>query len=177
MDNQNTSNETKPCSQDIIKVLDKKNLIISILITIVGIATFAMTFMIEEQDGTLPLAFMTGGCAVALYGIFRCLGKSYKEVYKLTGSSIKEYSLYFEEKYLKTLQNGICNHEFPADATPIQSDNATVRLDILLSNDRQFAQLQLFHYENYIFHPVTDIYCYHSPDVVKVVDLIKRKKK
>lgn len=174
MENQTISNNARPNSQDIIKVLDKKNIFISVLSIIIGGAIFATTFTIQDKDSMLPLILMTVGCIIALYGIFRCLGKAYKNVYQLTGSSIKEYTLYFEEKHLKALQDGINTLDFSSEVKPLKDNNATVRLDILMSDDQQFAQLQLMKYENYVFHTATDIYCFHSPEVVKVIELMNR---
>ena len=55
-------------------------------------------------------------------------------------------------------------------------DNTTVRLDILMSEDKKFARLQLLKYENYIFHPATEVYYYPEAEARRIHALMKNSK-
>ncbi len=173
MENQTTQ---YPCGTDIIQKYDSKSIILSILLILTGIAVFSLTFIMDkENESIVPLLLMACGCALTLYGIIRILGKSTRTVYAPTGSSLKEHQLYFAPEHLKALQSGLAVNHIPTEIKQAAFENTTVRMDVLLSEDKQFARLQLMHYENYIFHPVTEVLYYNSPQSEQIHDWIKKR--
>ena len=102
---------------------------------------------------------------------------SSRTVYAPTGSTIKEYHLYYSPEHFDTLQHIIGANGVPECIPVSQADNTTVRLDILMSEDKKFARLQLLKYENYIFHPATDMFFYSTPEAGRIHELITNHRK
>ena len=46
-----------------------------------------------------------------------------------------------------------------------------------MSEDKKFARLQLLKYENYIFHPATDMFFYSTPEAGRIHELITNHRK
>ena len=111
-------------------------------------------------------------------GVFiRILSHASRTVYAPTGSTIKEYHLYYSPEHFDTLQHIIDANGVPECIPVSQADNTTVRLDILMSEDKKFARLQLLKYENYIFHPATDMFFYSTPEAGRIHELITNHRK
>ena len=77
-----------------------------------------------------------------------------------------------------TIHRNIIGANGVPECIPVsQADNTTVRLDILMSEDKKFARLQLLKYENYIFHPATDMFFYSTPEAGRIHELITNHRK
>ena len=71
MENQNKG--TAVSDQEIIKVFDKANIFLSCIIILIGAFAFIASFTLN--DSLMSLILMAAGCALAVYGVIRCLRK------------------------------------------------------------------------------------------------------
>ena len=87
--------------------------------------------------------------ANAYYNVTNSQIDSYENSYsRETGERIKPlFSV--EDKYVIGCAKDI--------GSLYQQPNGNYRLDICISRDRQFIALQLFHFENLMYRPVTDV--------------------
>lgn len=152
MENQNKG--TAVSDQEIIKVFDKANIFLSCIIILIGAFAFIASFTLN--DSLMSLILMAAGCALAVYGVIRCLSKSAKNVYTPTGATVNAAHFYFKPDELDALREALPNGKVPDGVKPSAESNTTVRLDVLRSEDKKFIRLRLMKYDNYIFHPVTD---------------------
>ena len=167
----------RPNERDIQKRFNSRNAISSSIL-IIGVFMVSLTLTMHTTDSNiLSLVLMVCGGSMAIYGMIRILSHASRTVYAPTGSTIKEYHLYYSPEHFDTLQHIIGANGVPECIPVSQADNTTVRLDILMSEDKKFARLQLLKYENYIFHPATDMFFYSTPEAGRIHELITNHRK
>lgn len=167
----------RPNEQDIQKRFNSRNAVSSGILITIGVFMVSLTLTMHTTDSNiLSLVFMACGGSMAIYGMIRILSHASRTVYAPTGSTIKEYHLYYSPEYFDTLQHAIEANGVPECIPVAPVDNTTVRLDILMSEDKKFARLQLLKYENYIFHPATEVYYYPEAEARRIHALMKNSK-
>ena len=168
----------RPNERDIQKRFNSRNAISSGILIVIGVFMVSLTLTMHTTDSNiLSLVLMVCGGSMAIYGMIRILSHASRTVYAPTGSTIKEYHLYYSPEHFDTLQHIIGANGVPECIPVSQADNTTVRLDILMSEDKKFARLQLLKYENYIFHPATDMFFYSTPEAGRIHELITNHRK
>lgn len=173
MANQNSNVSTiSLTNSNITQRTDISNLIVSLSVATVGIILSMYSFTIKDQHLTACLAIMLTGFGMAVYGLFHCLSGSTKTVYEPTGSAIKEHHLYFNRDQKETLRSIINVEGIPDCIKPSSSYDGIIRLDIVISDDNNFAGLQLMEYESYTFQPVTDMHYYAGSEAERINNLL-----
>ena len=168
----------RPNERDIQKRFNSRNAISSGILIVIGVFMVSLTLTMHTTDSNiLSLVLMVCGGSMAIYGMIRILSHASRTVYAPTGSTIKEYHLYYSPEHFDTLQHIIGANGVPECIPVSQAGNTTVRLDILMSEDKKFARLQLLKYENYIFHPATDMFFYSTPEAGRIHELITNHRK
>lgn len=146
---------------DIVKRTSALSLTFSISMLLVGVAAFALTFQLEDRSSTLSMALMVIGTVLFLIGTFRLFWKSKEIVYLPTNSVAKEFSVFFDLKYLDKLTEIINSGKFLANADLHCENSGNIRMDIILTQDKQFAAVQLFQFVPYNYQAVTSV-CYYK---------------
>lgn len=173
MANQISNTTTISLTNDnISQKADVSNFIISLSVVTLGILLFMYSFTLKNHYMTACLMLMTVGVGVSVYGLFRCLSASTRNVYEPTGSSIREHHLYFDRHRKETLQSIINADGIPDCIKPSGKYDGVIRLDIVLSDDNYFAGLQLMEYEAYTFRPVTDMHYYTGAEAERIKNLL-----
>lgn len=153
---------------DIAKRTSLSGLIFSCIMLLVGIISFVSTFELEEKSSTLSMSLMVLGTALFLIGVFRLFWKSKEVVYLPTGSVARERSLFFDLKHMDKLADSIKTGVFPIDSV-IKSDvSGNIRMDVILSEDKKFAAVQLFQFIPYTYQPITSV-CYFTNEKASAV--------
>lgn len=153
---------------DIAKRTSLSGLIFSCVMLLVGIISFVSTFELEEKSSTLSMSLMVLGTALFLIGVFRLFWKSKEVVYLPTGSVARERSLFFDLKHMDKLADSIKSGVFPIDSV-IKSDvSGNIRMDVILSEDKKFAAVQLFQFIPYTYQPITSV-CYFTNEKASAV--------
>ena len=167
----NTS-ATSLTNYNISQKTDVSSCIISLSVATLGIFLFMYSFTLKNHYMTVCLILMAVGVCISVYGLFRCLSNSDKNMYKLEGEGIKEYHLYFGQYRKETLQAIINADGIPEGIKPSGHYEGVIRLDIILSEDDRFAGLQLMEYDTCTFHPVTDMHYHTGTDVERLKSLL-----
>lgn len=142
---------------DIAKRTSLSGLIFSGLILLVGVLAFVSTFEMEDRSSTLSMGLMVLGTGMFLIGIFRLFWKSKEVVYLPTKSVAKEHSVFFDLKYMDHLKEMVQTGEFPADTNLKGDTSGNIRMDVILSEDKKFAAVQLFQFVPYTYNPITSV--------------------
>ena len=126
----------RPNERDIQKRFNSRNAISSSILIVIGVFMVSLTLTMHTTDSNiLSLVLMVCGGSMAIYGMIRILSHASRTVYAPTGSTIKEYHLYYSPEPFDTLQHIIGANGVPECIPVSQADNTTVRLDILMSED------------------------------------------
>ena len=153
---------------DIAKRTSISGLLISCVMLLIGILSFASTFELEDKSSTVSMALMVFGTGLFLLGIFRLFWKSKEVVYVPTGSIAKERSIFFESaenepELTRSVNLSICFR------SKIKSEaSGNIRMDVILSADNKFAAVQLFQFVPYTYQPVTAVH-YFTNDAAAAV--------
>ncbi|WP_455584804.1 hypothetical protein [Bacteroides sp.] len=142
---------------DIAKRTSLSGLIFSSLILLVGVLAFVSTFEIADHSSTLSMGLMVLGSGMFLIGIFRLFWKSKEVVYLPTGSVAREKSVFFDLKYMEQLKEMVKSGTFPTDANLKGEASGNIRMDVVLSEDKKFAAVQLFQFVPYTYNPITSV--------------------
>ncbi len=142
---------------DINRRISNSGLLISGVMLVCSILSFVSTFEIQEGTSLGSIVLMFVGTVLFLSAIFRLYWKSRVSVYAPTGSATKEYSFFFDLKYLEKLTGFVQSGLFPGELD-IKSDiTGNIRMDVILSADHKFAAVQLLQFVPYTYQPMTTV--------------------
>ena len=142
---------------DIAKRTSVSGLIFSCIMLLAGVIAFVSTFEMEDRSSTISMGLMVLGTALFLIGVFRLFWKSKEIVYLPTGSVAKEQSIFFDLKHLDELTDMVKSGDFSMQSTAKGGTSGNLRLDVMLSEDKKFAAVQLFQFVPYTYNPVTSV--------------------
>ena len=161
---------------DIAKRTSFSGVLISSVMLVVGVIAFASTFGLEDKSSTVSMALMVLGTGLFLMGIFRLFWKSKEVVYLPTGSVAKEHIVIFDLKHMDSLLNILNSGSFSADSEIKSESNGNIRMDIILSEDKKFAAVQLFQFVPYNYQPITSVQYYTNESASAVVAFLSKSK-
>ena len=161
---------------DIAKRTSFSGVLISSVMLVVGVIAFASTFGLEDKSSTVSMALMVLGTGLFLMGIFRLFWKSKEVVYLPTGGVAKEHSVFFDLKHMDSLVNIVNSGSFSADSEIKSESNGNIRMDIILSEDKKFAAVQLFQFVPYNYQPITSVQYYTNESASAVVAFLSKSK-
>lgn len=151
-------------------------LIVSCLMLTSGVIAFVSTFEMEERSSTLSMGLMVLGTALFLIGIFRLFWKSKQIVYLPTGSVANEHSFFFDLKYADELTEMVEAGDFSATSAMKGGASGNLRLDVILSEDRKFAAVQLFQFVPYTYNPITPVRYYTNGEATSIAAFLAKCK-
>lgn len=157
---------------DIAKRTSVSGLIFSGLMLLIGVLAFVSTFEMEDRSSTLSMGLMVLGTGLFLIGVFRLFWKSKEVVYLPTGSVAKEQSLFFDLKYMDQLKDIVKSGSFPADTNLKGGASGNIRMDVILSEDKKFAAVQLFQFVPYTYNPITSVQYFTNGEASAVADFL-----
>lgn len=161
---------------DIAKRTSLSGVLISSVMLLVGILAFGSTFELEEKSSTISMALMVFGTVLFLLGIFRLFWKSKEVVYLPTKSVTKEHSIFFDLKYVDSLMKIVNSGSFSADSAIKSDSSGNIRMDVILSEDKKFAAVQLFQFVPYNYQPVTSVQYFTNDEASAVVAFLAQSK-
>ena len=159
---------------DIAKRTSVSGLIFSGIMLLIGVLAFISTFEIEDRSSTLSMGWMVLGTGLFLIGIFRLFWKSKEVVYLPTGSIAKEQSVFFDLKYMDQLKEIVKLGTFSADTNLKGGTSGNLRMDIILSEDKKFAAVQLFQFVPYTYNPITSVQYFTNGEASAVADFLSK---
>ena len=159
---------------DIAKRTSVSGLIFSGIMLLIGVLAFISTFEMEDRSSTLSMGLMVLGTGLFLIGIFRLFWKSKEVVYLPTGSIAKEQSVFFDLKYMDQLKEIVKLGTFSADTNLKGGTSGNLRMDIILSEDKKFAAVQLFQFVPYTYNPITSVQYFINGEASAVADFLSK---
>lgn len=142
---------------DIVKRMSVSSLIFSSIFLCIGILAFVTILGLDDKSSTYSMGLMVLGTGAFLIGIFRLCWKAKRSIYLPTGSVTKEQTFFFNLKYLNELSRIVESGTFPAESDIKSEHTGNIRMDVILSEDKKFAAVQLFQFIPYTYQPLTDI--------------------
>ena len=161
---------------DIAKRTSVSGLIFSCIMLLAGVIAFVSTFEMEDRSSTISMGLMVLGTALFLIGVFRLFWKSKEIVYLPTGSVAKEQSIFFDLKHLDELTDMVKSGDFSMQSTAKGGTSGNLRLDVMLSEDRKFAAVQLFQFVPYTYNPVTSVRYFTNGEAASIVAFLTKTK-
>lgn len=161
---------------DIAKRTSISGLIFSCIMLVAGVAAFVSTFEMEDRSSTISMGLMVLGTGLFLVGVFRLFWKSKEMVYLPTGSVAKEQSVFFDLKYMDRLSDMVTTGDFSRSSEIYGGTSGNLRLDIMLSEDKKFAAVQLFQFVPYTYNPVTSVCYYTNGEATSIANFLAKGK-
>lgn len=146
---------------DIAKRTSASGLIFSSLLMLVGLAALIASNRLEEHAALSTIVLMLSGTILIIFGVLRLVWKGKEVVYLPTGSIAREKSFFFDLKHLEALKDSVTTGRFSLAADAYSELNGNIRMDVIVSEDKQFAAVQLFQFVPYAYNPVTSV-CYYT---------------
>lgn len=161
---------------DIAKRTNVSGLIFSFTMLLVGVLAFLSTLELADRSSTLSMALMVFGIGLFLVGAFRLFWKSKAVVYLPTGSITREHSAFFDLKHLDKLADLVNSRSFTSQSSLKSEPSGNIRMDVILSEDRKFAAVQLFQFVPYTYQPVTEVHYFTNEEASAVAAFLLIKK-
>lgn len=178
--NENESVETALLSSAhpyISKHTNLYSVIVSFICIVAGVGTVLFALDVDNSSSTMSMVLLTVGTILLLFALYRLFWRSKENVYLPTGSSLVEGSCYWDSGDLKVLMKMLEHTTFDSAKRIPAKLSGTVRLDYIISKDRQFAAVQLFHFVPYIYEPASKVYYYTGNDAANLVHYLNTKLK
>ncbi len=117
------------------------------------------------------------GTLLLFAGIIVFAIKSKQEIYELTGSRIKRNVYYFDREVVSKVEK-IINGEF-AEGTPVLPliENGNGKMEVIMSEDKEFISVQLFHFVPHKYEETTDHIIYSGKSAKRLIECIERSRK
>lgn len=161
---------------DIAKRTSISGILFSSVMLLVGVLSFVSTFELEDKSSTISMALMVLGTGLFLLGIFRLFWKSKEVVYLPTGSITKERSVFFDLKNMDNLTTLVNSGSFSANTELRSETTGNIRMDVILSEDNQFAAVQLFQFVPYTYQPITSVRYFTNEKASAVAAFLAKSK-
>lgn len=161
---------------DIVKRTCISGIIFSFLMLLLGVLAFVFTFELHTHSSALSMGVMVLGTALCLIGIFRLFWKSKEVVYAPTGSVARERAVFFDLKHKDTLKDIITSGSFSVPAAIPSESSGNLRLDVIFSEDKKFAAVQLFQFVPYTYQPITAVRYFTNESAAAVYAFVMNSK-
>ena len=145
---------------DIAKRTSVSGLIFSCIMLLAGVIAFVSTFEMEDRSSTISMGLMVLGTALFLP----------------TGSVAKEQSIFFDLKHLDELTDMVKSGDFSMQSTAKGGTSGNLRLDVMLSEDKKFAAVQLFQFVPYTYNPVTSVRYFTNGEAASIAAFLTKTK-
>lgn len=159
---------------NIAKRASVSGLITSSLLILVGLAALISSNRLEEHASVMTMVLLLSGTILIIYGIFRFVWKGKEVVYMPTGSVTQEKSFFFDLKHLDDLKACVVSGVFPISNDMRSESNGNLRMDVIISQDKKFAAVQLFQFVPYAYNPVTSVQYFTNGEALALSSFIAK---
>lgn len=156
--------------------MSTNSIFLSSLVALLGITFILLSVFKENFSSTINMLLLTLGTILLLVALYRFFWKSTEIVYTPSGSKICEGSCFFDSCDFEHLANTMNYRDFSLSKKVALKQSGNIRLDYLVSKDRQFAAVQLFRFVPYAYEPATEVYYYMGNDAVLFARYLNIKK-
>ena len=150
------------------KQISVKQILVSSCVALCGVVGIVLSFVMDESDSTLCMTFLAIGIILLLFAIYRLFTKSKESIYTVTGSEIRQGTLYMDTAELQDFKQMMVKNDFSGSSQLAFKEGGNGRLDYLASKDGKFVAVQLLQFVPYTYETVTGIYYYTDNDASAV---------
>ena len=154
------------------KQISVKQILVSSCVALCGMAGIVLSFVMDESDSTLCMTFLAIGIILLLFAIYRLFTKSKESIYTVTGSEVRQGTLYMDTVELQSLKQMMVKNDFSGSSRLAFKEGGNGRLDYLASKDGRFVAVQLLQFVPYTYEAITGIYYYTGDDATVVARCI-----
>lgn len=161
---------------DIKRSVNHASIIAAIVILIVGISMFLITFLFDKTQNVIISTLVLVGIALVIYSVFRLIWRSKAIVYLPTKAIIKEDDFYFDSKYFQMLNSVATSGNCDLISQLQSQSGGNCKLITLYSDDKQFIALQVFKYIPFNYMPCDEVYYFKGKTAENLINAIKTAK-
>ena len=159
------------------QITKKSNISIIAVITIIAGILLGMGAMcFEDPNSAIPSFLVSLSAIFIIGGIIKLVLSHTVYIYKPTNSRIKLKTLYFPNNSCDELQSCLTSNRFDEISSIQQEKNHGLKLEVLISKDRQFIAVQILQYIPYNFEPISPIISYFNDNAQKLAAALKINK-
>ena len=159
------------------EITKKSNIsIVAIIVIIAGIVSGMGAMYFEDPNSAMPSLLITLSAIFIIGGIIKLVISHTVYIYKPTKSLLKLKTIYFPNNSCDELQNCLSSNRFDEISSIKQEKNHGLKLEVLVSKDKQFIAVQILQYIPYNFEPISPITCYFNDNAQKLVTALKINK-
>ena len=158
---------------DVIKRTRIPSVILSAILCVAGAGAFATAFKLGDSSSTLSMALMVGGTVLFLWAVFRFFWRSKEWVYAPTGSVAEEGASFFDACDLQALTDTLEKKDFGTKNDVKVKPNGNVRMDYMISRDKEFVAVQLFRFIPYTYEPASSVFYFTGEDANAFVHCLR----
>lgn len=160
----------------IAKRLSVPGLVFSMVLFLAGIVILILSFDVRETASPLKIGLMALGFSLLAYSLYRLSSKAKETIYIPTKSITKQQSLFFDLKHLDQLRQCVSTGNFQLEPDLNNEASGNIRMDVILSQDNQFAAAQLFQFVPYEYKPITEVSYYTNGEAKSIANFIAERK-
>lgn len=160
-------------------VLQKKNPIIPIFITVIGVGLFMLGSSKVVNNDIFEMGTMSIGAIVALYGLVRLMLALQKDavdyVYKPTKKKLKTHKVYINTADRAKIEQCIECNDFSKIVGMKKEVTSGNMLHLLGTDDGEIFVLQVSEYVPHTFVPASPVVVVRNNDAKSVLEFVNRK--
>lgn len=152
--------ETQVISNNLLSIQrNKKSTLLSSSYLLIGIVLMVMALS-EISDTKSSIYFFTIIVSVIamIIGIIKIFFGGKERVFTPTKSKVREFTLKYSSRDYSTLKTALETGDLRDMQNLKMTENSELKMDILISDDNQFATCQIFEWIPYSYEPKTEIY-------------------
>ncbi len=178
MESQNIQKDIHTATQgSIVKKNNGMMMIISSFILCAGVASIYACYQQPDTKSSLSMFLLMVGILLTIAGISLFFMKYRQWVYVSTGSRVKVDHRLFDKSQSERLKTLLSKGEFAGGQPVSFVNNSTARLDFVMSEDNQYAAVQLFDFVAFVYEPITPVYSYTGQQASGIIEYIQRCEK
>ena len=158
---------------DIKKITNISALILSLLFCAVGLCLLFFSSKVEDSSSASGPVLLVGGIAFLVAGGIRLMIRKRSLIYVPTGSLVKKGSCFFDAGDLSVLGRLLEEKTFDGKAEVLPKKDGGVRMDYMVSQDGNFAAVQLLKYVPYAYEPASSVLHYTGEEASAFVNALR----
>lgn len=158
--------------QNISKNINVKAICIGALLIIVGVALFVAMRVLKCENNTAT--FFALGCGAIVFVVWGCLHLGYNcRQLCHNKSALHGHVIYILSGSGKEAIRHIENQDWEALAKVVSRGESNIKIDLVVSADKQFARCQVLTYIPYQFEPLSEVIALSPEGATALLKLAK----
>lgn len=142
--------------------------VVAVVFVLVALAFGGWGMTFDDLNSSLPTFLFTAAAILFFSGMIKLLVSRRRYVYLPTKSALKLKTLYFDVHTRDELQDCLKMKRFDELSHIKREKDNGVKVEAMLSGDRQFAAVQVLEYIPYSFEAVTPVMYFYKEDACKL---------